>query len=94
MALVSAVETDSISCKQSSHSCGKWHQTSAKKKMGMIRDEHPSVTDRFRLGQEFCEMFKKILAISITKKYLATLYPPDRNVMQTPGASNKANLGM
>ncbi|GAH74889.1 unnamed protein product, partial [marine sediment metagenome] len=35
------------------------------KKMGMIRDEYPCITDRFRLGQKFRKAFKKILPILV-----------------------------
>jgi len=72
--------------KQSSHQCGQWYQASSKKKKGMIRDEYPCVTGRFRLGQEVCKTLKKILAIFVVSEYFATLYPPDHDVMQNTGS--------
>jgi len=56
------------------------------KKMGMIRDEYPCIIDRFRLGKKFRKAFKKILQILVIQEYLATLYPPDHNVMQDTGS--------
>jgi hypothetical protein len=53
--------------------------------MGTIMDKYPCITGRFRLGQQFREAFKEILAILIIKEYLAALYPPDHDVMQDTG---------
>lgn len=65
MAVVAAVKTDGVSSKESSHQCSKGYQTRSKKKMGMVRNEYPCVTGRFRLGQEFGKAFEKILGVFI-----------------------------
>ena len=43
-------------------------------------------TGRFRLGQEFYEAFKKILAVFIIYEYFVTLYLPDHQMMQNTGS--------
>ena len=51
----------------------------------MVRDEHPCVTGRLSLGQEFCQTIKEIRSIPVIYEYLSTLYPTDHDMVQHTG---------
>src|SRR4030042_2973198 len=77
VALVAAIKTDGVTSKEPSHHRGKRCQTCSEKKMGMIRDEHPCVTGRLGLRQEFRQPLENILPIPIIYEYLSPLDSTD-----------------
>ena len=82
MTLVPAIETDRVSGKQSSHQAGKRHRPRAKKKVSVVRYQNPRITRSFRLRKKDCEALYEVLVIFPVQEYLATLYPPDDDVVQ------------
>jgi hypothetical protein len=85
VALVPSIKTDGVARKESSHYRRKGDSSGSKPEMGVIWHEHPCVTVRFSLRQEFRQSIKEILAIPIVEKYLSTLCPPDHDMVQNTG---------
>jgi len=84
-AMVPAIETDRISGKQSSHQARKGHRPRAEKKVSMVWDQHPRIASRFHRWKKHCEALNKVLVILLVQEYLATLYPPDHDMVQDTG---------
>jgi len=85
VAFVPPVETDRISGKQSSHQARKGHRPCAEKKVSVIWHQDPSIAERFHLRKKHCEALNKVLVIVLVQEYLATLYPPNHDVVQNTG---------
>lgn len=81
----SGIKAHSIASKEPSHHCSKGSNSRSKQKMGVVRDEHPRITVRLSLRQEFCQAIEEIPSIPVVYEYLSTLYPPDHDVMQHTG---------
>ena len=53
--------------------------------MGMVGNQHPGITCRLGLREQFCEAVEKIFAIPVVSEDVSTLYSPDHDVMQYSG---------
>jgi len=85
VAFVPAIETDRIFSKKSSHQARKGRRPRAEKKVSMVWYQDPRIASRFHLRKKHCEALNKVLVIVLPQEYLATLYPPDHDVVQDTG---------
>ena len=85
MTLVPAVKADHVSRKKPSHQGSQRNFAGSEKEMGMVGNEHPGITCRLGLREQFCEAVEKIFAILVVSEDLSTLYSPDHDVMQDSG---------
>jgi len=85
VAFVPPLETDRISGQQPSHQARKGHRPRAEKKVSVIGHQEPRIARALHLRKQHCQPLYKVLVIVPVPEYLATLYPPDHDVVQNTG---------
>lgn len=80
--VITAIEKDGISCKETSHEAGDAWRTASEKKVGMIRYQCPSIARCPGLRQKRGKTFYEIVTVAITPEDVLSLYSPDHDVMQ------------
>jgi uncharacterized protein YdhG (YjbR/CyaY superfamily) len=76
------VKSNGISGEKSPHERGQRFCSGTKKKVGMIRQKGPAITDRLGFGTEIFKPFNKVITIFIVPKYFPAFYPSNHYVVQ------------
>jgi hypothetical protein len=82
VAFVAVVEAHGVSREEPSHQGGKGDESGSKEEMGVVRNEHPCVTECFGLGQEFGKALQEIIPVSVFEEDLLTVDTPDHDVVK------------